>query len=968
MKYLVIVFILLLSSLTYAQKGTIRGTVYDDNTGETLVGVTVLLKGTYTGTITDLDGKFTLKVDPGSHDLQLSFISFQTLTLEGLTVKENEVTVLNNLSLKETSIQIKEAVVTASIVRNNEAAIQILKKRSTTMLDGISAVKMDLIGDGTAVEAAKRVVGVTVEEGKYVYVRGLGDRYSKTTLNTVDVPGLDPDKNTLQLDIIPTNLIDNMMISKNFTADLPADFTGGLMNIEIKDFPEREIFNVSLGTSFNPDMHFNSDYLTYDGGSTDFLGFDDGTRALPSGARQSNLPSPISGHSQEEVTDFIGSFDSQLGAKQQNSFTDFSFSLSLGNQIDLDKNNENASASPKLGYIFSASYKKDYKYFDNVQYGEFQNRLDPDVYEMNYATVQNGALGEENVLVGLLGGLAYKNKLNKYRLTIMHLQNGQSRAGIFDVDDNGASTGQSGYIGLSHVLEYHQRSFTNVLLNGKHVINETGWEVDWRISPTFSTLYDPDIRKTTFEINENKDPEFNAGSGGFPSRRWRELNELNTTGKMDVTKSYKFKDSDAKLKFGLAYTYKNRDYEMLSYTVKFYGPGRSFPEADPSLILDPGNFYPNMPYGIAYQTDFNVPNSNEYNSNVHNTGLYVSNELYLLTNLKTSLGLRMEYYVQRHTGRDINYANGDVANGNNLEDEVVLESLDLFPAVNLIWEVAKEQNLRASYSRTIARPSFKEMSYAQILDPISDRIYNGSLFEYPDWNGKLVETRINNLDMRWEHFFEGGQNISASVFYKTFDKPIELVRIPEQQTSTEYQTRNVGDGMLYGFEFEFNKSLNFLSSFLKSFSVNGNITLVESQIKMTETEFQSREIYKKTGETIEETRQMAGQAPYVINAGISYNNNDNGLNAGLFYNVKGPTLLVVGSGLFPDIYTDSFHSLNFSLNKKFGEEKNSTLEFKVSNILNDTKYSYYKSYPEVKETYDFINPGRTFSLGFSYKF
>lgn len=222
--------------------------------------------------------------------------------------------------------------------------------------------------------------------------------------------------------------------------------------------------------------------------------------------------------------------------------------------------------------------------------------------------------------------------------------------------------------------------------------------------------------------------------------------------------------------------------------------------------------------------------------------------------------------------------------------------------------------------------------------------------------------------MRWEHFFEGGQNISASVFYKTFDKPIELVRIPEQQTSTEYQTRNVGDGMLYGFEFEFNKSLNFLSSFLKSFSVNGNITLVESQIKMTETEFQSREIYKKTGETIEETRQMAGQAPYVINAGISYNNNDNGLNAGLFYNVKGPTLLVVGSGLFPDIYTDSFHSLNFSLNKKFGEEKNSTLEFKVSNILNDTKYSYYKSYPEVKETYDFINPGRTFSLGFSYKF
>ncbi len=968
MKYLVIVFIILFSSLTYAQKGTIRGTVFDNKTGESLVGVTVMLKDAYTGTITDLDGKFTLEVEPGVHDLELSFISYQTLTIEGVNVKENEVTILNNLSLKETNIEIKGVVVTASYVRDNEAAIQKLKRRSTTMLDGISGVKMDLIGDGTAVEAAKRVVGVTVEGGKYIYVRGLGDRYSKTTLNNVDVPGLDPDKNTLQLDIIPTNLINNMMISKNFTADLPADFTGGLMNIEIKDFPERKIFNVSLGTSFNPDMHFNSDYPTYDGGSTDFLGFDDGTRALPSDARQSNIPSPISGHSQEEVTDFVGSFDPQLGARQQNSFTDFSFSLSLGNQKDMDKNNENASETPKLGYIFSASYKKDYKYFDNVQYGEYQNRLDPDVYDMQYATVQNGNLGEENVLVGLLGGLAYKNKLNKYRLTFMHLQNGQSRAGIFDVDDNGASTGQSGYTGLSHVLEYHQRSFTNVLLNGKHVFDDTDWNIDWRISPTFSNLYDPDIRKTTFEINENKDPEFNAGSGGFPSRRWRELNELNATGKMDVTKSYQFKDRDAKLKFGLAHTYKNRDYEMLSYTVKFYGPGRSFPEADPSLILEPENFYPNMPYMIAYQTDFNEPNSNEYNSNVHNTALYISNELYLLTDLKTTLGLRMEYYVQRHTGRDISYANGDIANGNNLENEVVLESLDLFPAVNLIWEVAEEQNLRASYSRTIARPSFKEMSYAQILDPISDRIYNGSLFEYPDWNGKLVETRINNLDMRWEHFFGGGQHISTSIFYKTFDKPIELVRIPEQQTSTEYQTRNVGDGMLYGFEFEFSKSLNFVSPSLKPFSVNGNLTFVESQIDMTETELKSRKKYKKTGQTIENTRQMAGQAPYVVNAGINYNSREYGINTGLFYNVKGPTLLVVGSGLFPDIYTDSFHSLNFSFNKKIGKEQKATLEFKVSNMLNDTKFSYYKSYPEVKETYEYINPGRTFSLGFSYKF
>ncbi len=151
------------------------------------------------------------------------------------------------------------------------------------MMGGISAAQIQLAGDGTAVEAAKRVTGVTIEGGKYVYVRGLGDRYSKTMLDNMNIPGLDPDRNTLQMDIFPTDLINNITVVKNFTADLPADFRGGLVNLEIKDFPDEKIFDVSVGVGFNPSMHLNSDYLGYQGGNTDFLGFDDGTRALPTG-------------------------------------------------------------------------------------------------------------------------------------------------------------------------------------------------------------------------------------------------------------------------------------------------------------------------------------------------------------------------------------------------------------------------------------------------------------------------------------------------------------------------------------------------------------------------------------------------------------------------------------------------------------------------------------------------------------
>ncbi|MEY2924580.1 MAG: hypothetical protein RLZZ337_1128, partial [Bacteroidota bacterium] len=372
--------------------------------------------------------------------------------------------------------------------------------------------------------------------------------------------------------------------------------------------------------------------------------------------------------------------------------------------------------------------------------------------------------------------------------------------------------------------------------------------------------------------------------------------------------------------------------------------------------------------GIYYQSGNQNPNPNAYSSNVINTGIYASNELEITSKFKSIIGLRSEYYVQRHTGRDQRYASGDVLNGKNLDNEKVLESIDLFPSVNLIYGVTESQNLRFTYGRTIARPSFKELSFAQILDPITNRIFNGSLFTYRDWNGQLVETRINNIDLRWELYFKDQQMISTSFFFKSFDKPIEMVRIPEQQTSTEFQARNVGDGQLLGVEFELRKHLGFISPKLKELEFNTNVTLVESSIDMTDLEFNSRKSYEKLGETIQNTRAMAGQSPYVINAGFSYSIKESGWNTGIFYNVKGPTLYIVGAGLFPDVYFNPFHSLNFSLNKTLGEKENSSIEFKASNILNQSISYVYKSYEAQDQPFTTFNPGSSFSFGYSYKF
>jgi len=970
MKQILSTLLVLFSFIAWSQNGTIRGTVIEDATGEPMIGANIYVVEAGTGAITDIDGAFSISVAPGTYTVQISFITFQTLTFKDVQVKTNDVKVLGTVRMKESSMELGEVVVTEELVRNSEAAIITVKKRSPVILDGISASKIKLVGDGTAVEAAKRVTGVSVEGGKYVYIRGLGDRYTKTTLNGMEIPGLDPDKNSIQLDIFPTNLISNIMVSKNFSAELPADFTGGILNVETTAFPETEIFEGSVGISYNPDMHFNSNFLDYDGGSTDFLGFDDGTRELPALARGNNIPTPISGASEDEVRDFVQSFDPQLGAQRQTSFMDYSASLTYGNQINLKKSGENGeslNSDPKLGYIMSLSYKSAYRYYDDVTYGEFQRFIDPEINEMRYATIQTGELGERSVLLGGLGGIAYKVRKSKYRLNLIHLQSGERRAGRFFVDNDGEAVGQSGYLAEADNLEYNQRSLTNVLLHGEHITPNTDWNIDWRVSATLSNSEDPDIRRTAFTFTP-VDTLFMAGAGGNPARIWRYLDEQNISGKMDFEKKYTlWGDDKAKAKMGFGHIYKQRDYEILFYDIQFFG-SQSWDNPDPNEVLNPVNLYPNRPNAIYYQSGNPNPNPNAYSSNVHNASAYASQEVMLSERIKAIAGLRLEYFVQRHTGRDQRWASGDFVNGNNLDNEVVLNSLDLFPSLNFIYSANENQNLRFAYSRTIARPSFKELSFAQILDPVTNRIFNGSLFEYSDWDGNLVETRIDNIDLRWEYFMKEGQMVSASVFYKRFDNPIELVRIQEQQTSTEYQPRNVGNGMLVGVELELRKKLDFIADKLKNYEFSTNVTIVESRIDMTEREFNSRKEYEKVGQTIEPTRNMAGQSPFVINAGISYMNVESGLNFGMFYNVKGETLYIVGAGLFPDIYVEPFHSLNFSLNKKLGEEQKTTIEFKVENILNDRIETFFQSFEAQDQPFSSLNPGRWISVGVSHKF
>jgi hypothetical protein len=380
-------------------QGSVRGTLIDATNGETVPFANVLVVETQTGNTTDLDGTYALSLDPGLYSIEFSFSGYATTKVSEIEVKDGEITVLD-VVLEEESTLIQEVVVTAKQIRNTETAVLTIQRKAIGLLDGVSTQAIKRAGDGDVGAAIKRVTGVSVEDGKHVIVRGLGDRYSKTQLNSLDVPGLDPDRNSVQLDIFPTNLVDNIIVYKSFTPDLPGDFTGGMVDIITKDFPERKTLNLSAGMSYNPDMHLNNRYITSAGSATDKWGFDNGTRDLPQAIRSYNaagqeLPNIIQGGA--ELESLTSLFKNNMSTLRQRNFVDQNYSASFGNQVNLK--------GLDVGYTLSANYKNETEYYDDVRFNTFfKDQLDKSNNELFQDIENRGDLGSNNVHWSALAG------------------------------------------------------------------------------------------------------------------------------------------------------------------------------------------------------------------------------------------------------------------------------------------------------------------------------------------------------------------------------------------------------------------------------------------------------------------------------------------------------------------------------------------------------------------------------------
>jgi len=948
MKYLYPIIILLFSgSYLHAQAGSITGTITDAANGETLIGANVYLEGTLLGSSTDLNGQYLIEdIAPGSYTLIVSFITYTSVKIENLEVKPGE-SKLIDLSLKENTNNLSEVVVTAKAVQNSENAVLALQRKSAAVQDGVSSQEIIKTGAPNAAESAKQITGTSVVDGKYVYVRGLGDRYTTAQLNGNTLVSTDPYINSAPLDLIPSNLLDNVITIKTATPDNPSNFSGGIVNLTTKDFPERLSIHYSNGISYNPQSSFNNHFLTFDAGKSDWFGFNDGSLAMPeilkNDANLSLLHAPTfyikarkDMAAAQLLDDASKSLNAQMSPIENRSFTSYNASFSFGNRYKLLHN--------PLGVIFGFSHSRNLINYENGknQAWDITGSNAQDLF--NYYDLRDHKSIENPVISGI-AGLSYR----------IGEHNEISIISIYNHDTQKLSRYQSGSIpGMvsgsdkvfeTRTLQFTERGLSSTQLRGKHHIQ--AWNnsmIEWSTAYSSSYQNEPDLR---FFANENIGDSIyyiSVAEYDLPYHYFRYLNDQVIESKIDISIPFlKASNSSNKIKFGFYNNVKSRNFEEFRFYynnkdgANYQGNQEAYFGAQNVGIIGFDSVYNHSIIGNYLVNDTKI--SNNYSGSENISSLYLMADYHLSNRLKFIGGLRGESTIM------------NVESADSLQGAGHIKQFNLFPSANFVYALGDNTNLRVSASQTIARPSMRELAPFVSFDFIGGFIFIG--------NPELKTTVIKNLDLRWEHFMKAGEVIAVSAYYKHFSNPIVKV-YNTTSLNPEIVYQNTNDANVYGLEFDFRKNLGFIAPAFKDFKFNANYSYIFSRVALDSSEYK---VLAEINPEIDPYRPFQGQSPFLLNGILSYHSDKLGMGADLSYNLYGKRLSAIGLQGLPDVYDQARGLLNLTLSKKLGNHL--SLRFRMNNMLN-AEYLTLQTFKSSTYTNESHRLGRTFSFSASY--
>ncbi|MBN1299812.1 MAG: TonB-dependent receptor [Melioribacteraceae bacterium] len=945
-KFLMIFLIMTSIVLTAQQTGNITGTVVDEEFGDALIGANILLEGTAIGAATDIEGKYLIEnVPEGKYNIIFSSIGFARQIVTDVVVTAGGLVKID-IAMKTESFETDDVVITAKAAVDSEAGLLINRQKASSISDAISAEAISRSASSDAAAAMTKVTGASVVGGKYVYIRGLGDRYSSTQLNGAELPSADPDKKSFQLDLFPSSLLDNITTIKTFTPDKPGTFTGGLVDVTMKNFPEKFTANVSVSSGYNTQASLKDIILPNQGGH-DWLGMDDGTRNIPAILRDPDIEIPryTAVKTKEEAVrlDKISrSFNTHMTPISAGTGLNSGLSMSIGNQFEI--------GDKVFGLLGSLTWSQNYSYYGNGEIGRWKlpGTVD-DIEALDFERDFRDEKGVHEANWGAILSLSMKdNTFGQIKASYLRTQSGESSARYITgkwTDIPSSATYET------RVLQYTERSLDTYQFEGLHVVNPLAdLKIDWKISYSLNEQDEPDLRYFSNHWTVKKstgDTIYQSPSSLYPPgiRYFRNLQEDNLTGNLNFELPIKvWNGHSAKLKFGGAYTAIDRTYDQRRFEYDADGEGINFSQFNGDIdeyfgtvgIIDSAQSY--FVFGNVIG-EAKSP-KNRFRGNQTTAAGFLMIDLPVTDQLRLIGGVRAESTEMNAFSDDTTAAKG------------YLDNTDFLPSLNLVYQLQNNMNLRFAYSNTVARPTFRELAPYTNFEFYGDYLFTG--------NANLKRTFITNYDLRWEWFVNPGELIAVSAFYKDFKDPIEKFQnnsIPNGLLSVQ----NVDNASLYGIEFELRKNLGIIHSFLGNFNIGTNVSFVESETKIPATELF---LIRISDPKAPDTRPFIGQSPHLINVNLSYDNYDEDIYAGLFYNIFGDRLAIVTEGASPDVFERGYGSLDMKVTKGLFDIL--SVSFTAKNLL-DPDIEFTQEFKGEHFIYHKYSKGRTFSMSLNLK-